>query len=202
MGKLLDLVGNKYGKLIVLELFGKAKSGHKLWLCRCACGNESVVYGIFLISGHTQSCGCLRKEKAVLLNTGKTVSDETRQRLSESHKGKHPSYETRKKMSKSKKGKKHPLYGVHKYGVESPNWKGGITPLLRRERQTLKYKEWRMSVFNRDNFTCQECGQYSGKLNAHHIKAFRTNRGLRLEISNGITLCYSCHKKHHSKKFK
>jgi len=47
-----------------------------------------------------------------------------------------------------------------------------------------------------------KCGQYGGKLNAHHIKAFRTNRDLRLEISNGITLCNSCHKKYHSKKLK
>lgn len=34
------------------------------WRCLCSCGNETVVYGSNLRSGHTKSCGCLSKEKA------------------------------------------------------------------------------------------------------------------------------------------
>lgn len=33
------------------------------WLCKCVCGNETVVRVYDLMSGHTQSCGCLQKEK-------------------------------------------------------------------------------------------------------------------------------------------
>jgi hypothetical protein len=33
------------------------------WLCRCDCGNESLVYTRCLMSGQSSSCGCLRPEK-------------------------------------------------------------------------------------------------------------------------------------------
>lgn len=40
-----------------------------MWLCRCECGNEKVVYGDNLRYGYTQSCGCLQKERASEANT-------------------------------------------------------------------------------------------------------------------------------------
>lgn len=55
-------------------------------------------------------------------------------------------------------------------------------------------KEWRTAVFQRDNYTCQWCGQVGGRLQAHHIKPFMEYPNLRLELSNGITLCLECHK--------
>lgn len=73
------------------------------------------------------------------------------------------------------------------------NWKGG-----KRDRDTIEYKHWRTSVFTRDDYTCQDCGQKGGKLNAHHIQAWKTHPNLRYEVTNGITLCRICHKKVHS----
>jgi len=60
-------------------------------------------------------------------------------------------------------------------------------------RKTREYKEWRISVYRRDNFTCQCCGSVGKELNAHHIQNFADHREVRTEISNGITLCLSCH---------
>lgn len=60
-------------------------------------------------------------------------------------------------------------------------------------RSTNKYKEWRKSVFERDNYTCQDCKKRGVYLEAHHIKPFAIYEDLRFEITNGLTLCKKCH---------
>ena len=49
-------------------------------------------------------------------------------------------------------------------------------------------------MFERDKFTCVWCGQIGGSLNADHIKPFFDYPELRLDISNGRTLCVPCHR--------
>lgn len=102
---------------------------------------------------------------------------------------------------KSQIGIKLPLEQVRKSaeghkGAKSYWWKGGITPINTLIRNGLDYKLWRESIFKRDKFTCQECGDNRGRnLQAHHIKPFSDYPELRFAISNGITLCIECHKK-------
>lgn len=79
------------------------------------------------------------------------------------------------------------------------NWKGGITPENAKIRSSSEYAKWRKAVFERDHFTCQMCGRYGCKLNAHHIRPFSKYPEYRLDIDNGITLCKDCHKKAHKK---
>lgn len=69
-------------------------------------------------------------------------------------------------------------------------------------RQSWAYKSWRTLVFERDNYTCVQCGDCnqtgrgkSVKLHADHIKPFALYPELRFEISNGRTLCVPCHLK-------
>lgn len=68
-----------------------------------------------------------------------------------------------------------------------------------RDRECKEYKEWRISVFSRDGFTCQLCGQVGGKLNAHHIKPYKKYPKLRYALKNGMTLCEECHRNIHRK---
>ena len=56
----INEVGNKYGKLTVISEAGRDKYRQVLWLCKCDCGNETIVRGSTLRSGGTRSCGCLR----------------------------------------------------------------------------------------------------------------------------------------------
>lgn len=80
-------------------------------------------------------------------------------------------------------------------GEKNGNWRGGITPLHRKLRNSEQYKEWRKAVFERDGYTCVWCGQKGGKLNADHIKPFCAFPELRFDVSNGRTLCIACHEK-------
>lgn len=62
-------------------------------------------------------------------------------------------------------------------------------------RRSIPFKLWRESVFERDNYICQVCGNRGGKLAPHHINRFSKFPKERFEINNGITCCNgSCHK--------
>lgn len=78
-------------------------------------------------------------------------------------------------------------------GKEIPPWER----TEKRQRKTAKYSNWRTSVFERDDYTCQKCGQVGGELNAHHIKHFSKYPKKRFDLNNGITLCLECHKEEH-----
>lgn len=100
--------------------------------------------------------------------------------------GKKRSEETKEKISINRRGK---MTGESHFG-----WKGGITPINKTIRTSSEYKDWRKSVFARDDYTCVNCGQHGGWLEADHIKPFSLFPDLRLCISNGRTLCKPCHK--------
>jgi 5-methylcytosine-specific restriction endonuclease McrA len=65
--------------------------------------------------------------------------------------------------------------------------------LDRLARYSPEAKEWRVAIFERDNYTCGSCGERGGYLEADHIKPWAYFPDLRFELSNGRTLCRSCH---------
>lgn len=54
-----DLVGKRFGKLIVLKEKGKNEHRAIVWECLCDCGNITETTTANLKSGHTKSCGCI-----------------------------------------------------------------------------------------------------------------------------------------------
>lgn len=62
MGRLIDLTGQRFGRLVVLGRAGSDNAGHPKWLCRCDCGNTVIARGAYLRGGNTQSCGCYGHE--------------------------------------------------------------------------------------------------------------------------------------------
>ncbi len=102
-------------------------------------------------------------------NTGRIITKEWRQKLSESHKGKN-------------------------MGELHWNFKGYPNGERNKLMVRIEYKLWREAVFKRDNYTCQICNQYSGYLEADHIKPWAVYPELRYAIDNGQTLCKNCHK--------
>jgi len=129
--------------------------------------------------------------------------------ISKSNKGKKIGLLQRLKLRKSKLGKLNPQY-VN--GLYCRKAYGAI-------RNLKEYSEWRLMIFGRDDFTCQECGKRGIYFEAHHkkpyIKIFKDfldlYSGLDSErdidkllilamgyipfwdLNNGITLCRDCH---------
>lgn len=60
-------------------------------------------------------------------------------------------------------------------------------------RRSKEYLKWHNDVVTRDNYTCQCCGTYGGRLNAHHIVNFELGKESNYDVNNGITLCVRCH---------
>lgn len=85
--------------------------------------------------------------------------------------------------------------GENKRGKNNPNYRHGKAYLSGRRPVDKKYREWRTSVFKRDNYTCQFCGKRGGELNADHIRPWAYFQSLRHEVKNGRTLCVPCHRK-------
>lgn len=109
---------------------------------------------------------------------------------------------------------------AHK-GVLGSNYIDGRTPLANAIRKNSRNYDWKKLCFERDHYTCQECGQIGGVLNVDHIKPFSDilqeflgrysqfnvikDRDILLKLTknyndfwnldNGRTLCIKCHKK-------
>lgn len=58
----MDLTDKKFGKLQVIEQAPNKPNGRTAWLCKCDCGNITIVGTKELQNGDTQSCGCLKEE--------------------------------------------------------------------------------------------------------------------------------------------
>jgi 5-methylcytosine-specific restriction endonuclease McrA len=140
---------------------------------------------------------------------GKKLSQQHKEKISVSFKGsKNPFFgkkHTREAIEKNRLSHLNKIpwnKGVPNYknrGAQNNNWKGGINDINLKIRTSLEYKNWRSSVFKRDNYTCQNCFKKNIKLNAHHIKYFSLFPELRFVVSNGISLCLKCHIDTHKK---
>lgn len=118
----LNLKGVRYSRLLVVKRVPKPDNLKRMasyWLCLCDCGNEKVVMGIHLVSGHTLSCGCYMKEMAT-----KNLDGLSEKNITHGMSGT-PFYEVWKKM-------KHRCYNennknFHNYGgrgiTVSSDWK-------------------------------------------------------------------------------
>jgi 5-methylcytosine-specific restriction endonuclease McrA len=100
----------------------------------------------------------------------------------------------KEKMRQAKLGKKRPPRTWDVSGERHWNWKGGVSRAYKDGYYSVQYKTWRRKVFERDDYTCQECGA-RGYITAHHKKSFAHYPKLKYVLDNGITLCESCHSK-------
>lgn len=98
-----------------------------------------------------------------------------------------------------------------KRGENSHMWRGGRTVLRKAIRSLAQYKDWRMSIFNRDGFSCSICHNKPGYVEADHFPesfdSILTKHGITTvesalacpslwDVGNGRTVCRKCHESH------
>ena len=193
--------------------------------CCILCGGKisrwSAIYG---------QCKCNSCE----VKSRGPMKQEIKDKIAQSNKGKVRTPEQKERYRQSKLGEKGPMFGKthsNEYierlrhdmiGEKNPWYKDGRTPLHVALRNLKTFSNWKIKVFQRDDFTCQDCGVRGGKLEAHHIKYFSEILNeflefynqfspkedketlLRLsynwsdfwDVRNGKTLCSGCHDKY------
>lgn len=168
----------------------------------------------------------IRKKRASLPKSprrrAQTLSENHKRHIADSMKKYKRTKEHNKNLSSALLGKK--LSSEHvralseaqkRRGTIPPSQRGripwnyrGATKLQAHIRKLYEYRQWRSDVFTRDNFTCKNCKQKGGRLNADHIKEFAkilqeyniltVKEALACaelwNINNGRTLCIPCHK--------
>lgn len=65
MGKLIDLTGQRFGRLTVMNFAGSDRHNKAQWTCICDCGKTVIANGSDLRSRKTKSCGCLRRDTLI-----------------------------------------------------------------------------------------------------------------------------------------
>jgi hypothetical protein len=61
-GHIIDLTGERFGRLLVIKIAHRPGRRGSSWLCKCDCGKDVVVASKNLRNGSTKSCGCLQKD--------------------------------------------------------------------------------------------------------------------------------------------
>ena len=122
------------------------------------------------------------------------------------YKGRKPATVTQKRLEyiESLKGvKRDPEIGkkisatnraANRKGSNNPKWKFENAS-RDRDRKLIDYKNWRLAVYQRDNFTCVMCGitHEEEYIHADHIERWVDSPEKRFDINNGRTLCRKCH---------
>ncbi len=157
----------------------------------CPCGNEFKTIPSKIKAGKGKYCSRKCYENNYTRRSGLiyNIQKENSGWFKKGQKGNtdSPSEKTKKKISENTKEEMKNLSDEKKKriqinqfekgdkrltGENNPNWCYGEYSQIHIIRNLREYKKWRTSVFERDDYTCQECNKIGRELNAHHIHSF------------------------------
>lgn len=207
MNAVKNITNKKFNRLKVIGIAGINSNREVLWECICDCGNKVVKTGSHIRNSYVKSCGCIRKDLKPAL--GMRHTEQTKRKMADRVKkewasGLRKPTRTGKKLSYAQKL----LLSELKRGENNPAWVDGRSKLTSQVRKCLKNREWRTSIFERDNYTCVLCSKRGGYLEVDHYptefaKIWSEEKINSLEqalacgrfwdIENGRTLCKECH---------
>jgi len=184
------------------------KDGSPKIFCDCPCHQEIIIK---LRNCYRGMPRFIRGHNSRGINHpmyGKHHTDTMKNKSSISHKNQISPMKDKRHTEESKQKNRDKHLGKN-IAEKHWNWCGGITEINHAIRSSNKYNNWRTQIFDRDNFTCQECRKRGYLLEAHHIKQFSyiindnniktlkdaLNCDELWNLNNGVTLCESCHNK-------
>lgn len=129
---------------------------------------------------------------------------ETKLKMSLASKGRKKSEAHKKALSIARTGLPHVLTEKGKEsfrqkmsGANNWKWIEDRSKIVGRHNRNFhdgEYKQWVLSVRNRDGWKCRiSNGDCSGRLETHHILGWKSHPDLRYQVNNGITLCHFHH---------
>ena len=197
-GKIIE---HPFGKIKILK-FTKFYKGNSYWQFKCHCGKISEAIGTRLCSKKHKSCGCLKGLSRLKNIKGKTfgilkvierivINNNLKVWKCICLKCKNILYKDSYSITSVKAKCCRKCFGKFFNKENHPMWDKNITPqeriLAKNRFYNPKHREWRLKIFARDNYTCQITGK-TGKICAHHIESWHSNKKARYKISNGITI--------------
>lgn len=167
--KRLHLEGQKFGRLIVVKEVEKPKHLQ----------DDGVNKSYWLCECE---CGNTCIVRGNMLTSGHTTSCGCYKK------------DLQQKLGKEESYKRLP----HLYGENNPNYNPNLTDEERTlNRDTKENTIWKQQVKEKANFTCDICGYRGSKLRSHHLDGYNWCKERRLDLTNGVCLCESCHKEFH-----
>lgn len=210
----VDMLGKRFGKLMVISAQPSNNRGDRMWLCRCDCGVEKILKGRNLLIGDTTSCGC----KARGPNPKDIVGEKYGRWTVISYSHRDDRHREKFYICQCECGNTGCVRRAHlvngssrscgclkaehdnsREGDRNPNYNPELSPEERVGFRTiLGYKEWCFLVKQRDGFRCVKCGEPpGGDLVSHHIFNYKDYPELRTDVNNGACLCEKCHREFH-----
>lgn len=210
MTKSPEMIGKRFGRLVVLIAAGKTAAAKPLWECACDCGAIHTAIGAQLRSGKTRSCGCLQRKGAskslegkrfgrwrVLKEAGISNRKQKWRCVCDcGAKSDIPRGNLTSGLTKSC-GCKIRDFFKKRTGASNPAWNASLTDEDRKNQRPGQWR-WAAMIIAKDGHKCRKCGATKGTLCAHHIEPFHKRKDLALDPKNGACLCVSCHIKFHS----
>ncbi len=141
---LIDLAGQRFGRLTVVERAGSSKQKEALWKCKCDCGNVTIVRSSSLRGGATSSCGCLAHEILLKNNHERATHGLSKHRL----------YRTWVDMRQRCNNPKAQFYA--QYGGR------GIKVCAEWDQDFLAFYDWAMSHGYQENLTIDRIDNDNG----------------------------------------
>ncbi len=170
MSAVIDLTGQTFGRLTVLERGPMRPGGRRpaVWVCRCRCGAVTTVASASLRDGRTVSCGCRMAETAQANMTTWRSSPKNLARLAE-----------------RSRSPEHRAYMAEKRGPDSPSWRGDDVGYFGAHSRTVRTRGLATE------HVCQDCTEPAAEWSYTEAPGEWSP-----DPAHYVPRCKSCHKRH------